>query len=210
MKISVVGTGRIGSALARAWRITGHDVRLATRDTSRAAVQALAHSIDADLVELPEAADADVIALAVPYASVDETLFVLGALEGRIVIDCTNAVGPGMQPEFDSTTSAAEELQRQIPQAHVFKSFNAQGVEIIVNPGFDDIRASNFYCGNDAAARAVVDRLVRDAGFDPVYVGRLDRARLLESLMLLWVSIAKTRGTRSIAFKLLEREPSDS
>ena len=206
MKVSIVGTGRIGSGLAQAWRRAGHEVTLGARDPSRSELNSFAESIRARVVEISEAGrNVDVITLAVPHTAVDEVVFNLGPLDGQIVIDCTNAVGPGLRLEFDHTTSAAEELQSQIPNAQVFKSFNAQGAENIANATYDGVRATNFYCGNDANARSSVERLINDAGFEPAYIGTLDKARLVESLMLLWVAVAREQGTRSIAFKLLQR-----
>ena len=56
-------------------------------------------------------------------------------------------------------------------------------------------------------ARAVVKQLVADAGFDPVDAGPLINARLLEPMMLLWISAARSLGTRDLAFTLLRRSP---
>ena len=53
----------------------------------------------------------------------------------KIAIDCTNAVERGMTLKYGHTTSAAEELQKRLPGAHVFKSFNAQGAENLARPG---------------------------------------------------------------------------
>src|SRR4030095_16595432 len=110
---------------------------------------------------------------------------------GKIVIDCTNAVMPGFALKYGHTTSAAEELQKKLPKAHVFKSFNAQGAENLSNPVYGDIRASNFFCGNDARGKELIRKLVEDAGFDPIDAGELKNARLLEPLMVLWISCAQ-------------------
>ena len=206
MRLAIVGTGRMGSGLARVWRSAGHEIVLGVRNPSAVGVRSLATEVDANVVEIAEVGrDVDAVVLTIPHAAVDEAVFSLGPLAEQIVIDCTNAVRPGFQPEFDYTTSAAEELQAQIPAAYVYKSFNAQGAETLGASMFGEQRASNFYCGPDGESRRIVHRMVEDAGFDPVYVGGLDRARQVESLMLLWVAVAQQRGHRSIAFKLLER-----
>ena len=67
------------------------------------------------------------------------------------------------------------------------------------------MRASNWYCGDDAAAKQVVHQLVEDVGFEAVDAGPLGAARLLEPLMLLWMASSRSVGTRDIAFKLLRR-----
>jgi hypothetical protein len=106
---------------------------------------------------------------------------------------------------FGHTTSSAEEIQKKIPQAHVFKSFNAQGAENLDNPIYGGVPASNFFCGDDAAGRERVRALVEDVGFEAVDAGPLKNARLLEPLMLLWVAASRSVGSRQLAFKLLHR-----
>ncbi len=214
--IAIVGSGHIGMGLGRAWARAGHTVVFGARDPQDAELVAACGEIGARATGVAEAAqDADVVALAVPYAALDAVLEAAGALAGKIVIDCTNAVGRGMALAHGHTTSAAEELQKQIPAARVFKSFNAQGAENLANPRYDGVAATNFFCGGggggggggaeDAAARTIVAGLVADVGFDPVDAGPLKQARLLEPMMLLWVAAAQAYSTRDLAFKLLRR-----
>ena len=110
-----------------------------------------------------------------------------------------------MALEYGHTTSSAEVLQARIPRAHVVKSFNAQGAENLATPHYGEITASNFYCGDDAEAKRTVATLIADVGFEPIDAGPLASARLLEPLMLLWITCSRTLGTRDIAFKLLRR-----
>src|ERR1041385_3226051 len=160
VKISIIGSGNIGGGLGRAWRRAGHDVTFGARDASDADLVALCKETGARSASAAEsAASADVIALAVPYAALDEVLRATGDLAGKIVIDCTNAVerGPsGAQLKYGHTTSSAEQLQARIPKAHVVRSFNAQGAENLANPIYNGVPASNFYCGDDAAAKKTV------------------------------------------------------
>jgi predicted dinucleotide-binding enzyme len=62
-----------------------------------------------------------------------------------------------------------------------------------------------FYCGDDAEAKGVARRLATELGFDAVDAGGLERARLLEALALLWISLAVGGMGREIAFKLARR-----
>ena len=205
MKICIVGSGHIGGGLARAWRKHGHSIVFGARKPDDPELVGLCREIGATAAPVARAGEADVIVLAMPYAALDGVLAEIGAAKGKLVVDCTNAVERGMQLKYGHTTSSAEELQKRIPEAHVFKSFNAQGAENLTAPEYPDGRASNFFCGDDASAREVMKRLVADAGFDAVDAGPLDSARLLEPLMLLWVRCSKTVGTRDIAFRLLRR-----
>ena len=85
------------------------------------------------------------------------------------------------------------------------KSFNAQGAENLANPVYDGVAASNFFCGDDAAAKAKVKSLIEAIGFEAVDVGPLANARLVEPLMLLWMNASRAVGSRDIAFKVLRR-----
>ena len=116
-----------------------------------------------------------------PFGALEEVLHATGDLSGKLVIDCTNAVAKGMSLAMGHTTSAAEKL----PGARVFKSFNAQGAENLANPIYDGVRATNFFCGDDADGRRVMKALVEEVGFDAVDAGPLKDARLLAPMMLL-------------------------
>jgi predicted dinucleotide-binding enzyme len=207
VKIAVIGSGHIGAGLARAWAKRGHTVVFGARDPGDSELAALCEQIGARAQSVREAAtgDATVVVLAVPFAALDAVLSETGDLAGKLVIDCTNAVARGMKLIYGHTTSSAEELQKKLPSARVFKSFNAQGAENLANPTYGATRASNFFCGDDQASRAVVRGLVEDVGFDPVDAGPLKNARLLEPMMLLWIATSQALSTRDLAFTLLRR-----
>ena len=98
-------------------------------------------------------------------------------------------------------------MQAWAPTARVVKIFNTTGVENMAAPTYGDQAATMFYCGDDEAACAVAARLAADLGFDAVSAGPLRNARLLESLALLWITLAMGQGGgRGIAFKLLRRD----
>lgn len=206
MKIAIIGAGRIGAGLARAWASKGHDVVFGARDPKKAELLELASTLGVHVSTVTEApVGREVVVFAVPYAAVTDVLREVGDLHGRVVIDCTNAVESGMTLRFGHTTSAAEELQKRLPGARVFKSFHAQGVENLANPVYGSQVASNFFCGDGEEERPIVRQLVADVGFDPVDAGPLRNARLIEPMMLLWVSAARILGTRDLAFKLRRR-----
>lgn len=201
--VAVIGAGHIGGGLARAWSKAGHRLVLGVRSPDDAEVVALARETGARVTSPAEAVTgAEVVVLAVPAAAVEA--FVASVdLKGKVVIDCTNHVGPGFSLTHGHQTSWAEEIAKRAPGAKVFKSFNAQGAENLATPQFASGPAANFFCGDDAEARAVVAQLVRDVGFEPVSAGPLRQARLLEPLMLLWVTAARARGQRVMGFQLL-------
>jgi 8-hydroxy-5-deazaflavin:NADPH oxidoreductase len=209
MKIAIIGSGNIGGGLARAWRKAGHDVTFGARNPADAELVALCNETGARAAAVGDAArGADVVVLAMPFAALDSVIDATGDLAGKIVIDCTNAVarGPdGMTLAYGHTTSSGEQVQAKYPRAHVVRSFNAQGAENLANPVYGGVAASNFYCGNDAGAKRTVAQLIAEVGFEPIDAGPLVSARLLEPLMLLWITTSRQLGTRDIAFKLLRR-----
>ncbi|MBL0215101.1 MAG: NAD(P)-binding domain-containing protein [Myxococcales bacterium] len=206
MDISIIGSGHIGAGLARAWRAKGHAVTFGARDPRDAELVALCTSIGATATTVAAAvAPARVVVFAMPYGALDDVLTASGDLAGKVVIDCTNAVERGAGLKYGHTTSSAEELQRRIPTAHVVKSFNAQGAENLAKPIYGDLAASNFYCGDDAAAKQIVRQLVEDVGFDAIDAGPLASARLIEPLMMLWMASSRAVGSRDIAFRVLRR-----
>jgi 8-hydroxy-5-deazaflavin:NADPH oxidoreductase len=209
MQITIIGSGSIGGGLGRAWRRAGHPVTFGARDVGEKELVALCEQTGARAASIADSVKgAEVVVLAMPWGALDSVLAATGELAGVAVIDCTNAVkrGPqGMALEYGHTTSSAEQLQVRIPKAHVVKSFNAQGAENLAQPRYGDVAASNFFCGDDADAKRKVATLVGDVGFEPIDAGPLASARLLEPMMLLWITCSRTVGTRDIAFKLLRR-----
>lgn len=217
MHIAVIGSGRIGARLARAWTRAGHDVVIGTREPEGEQATAVATQTGVTVASIDEAARrSEVVVLAVPFAAIEGLVPVLAPLvAGKIVVDTANAIlrpapaqpgGPVIpQLRLPPTTSAAEELAARLPGARVVKAFNAQGAELIDDPVFDGVAATNFYCGDDEAARKVAASLIADVGFDPVDLGPLRSARQLEMLTLLWFEVTANAETRDVAFKVLRR-----
>ena len=102
-KIGIIGAGNVGSALARGLERAGHEVRPVGND--EAAVRETAQWAD------------DVI-LAVPFGAIDDAVREAGSgLDGKTLIDVTNALDNEMNLALGFTTSGAEELQRKVPKA---------------------------------------------------------------------------------------------
>lgn len=202
-KVAVIGAGNIGGGLVRAWARSGHQVTVGVRSPGDAEAQSLARETGAAVKTPTEAiAASDVVALALPAQAI-EALASSASFARKLVIDCTNFVGPGFSLGVGHTTSWGEEVATKLSGATVFKSFNAQGAENLANPVYTNGPAANFFCGDDGPGRAVLHQLVRDVGFEPVFAGPLKSARLLEPLMMLWVTAARATGHRAMGFQLL-------
>jgi len=203
--ITVVGSGRIGDALARGWTAAGHDVRVAMRDPVSAAAKDLI-SFGARAVPVDgAAAGADVVALAVPAAAVAEVVPRLGDLQRKILVDCTNEIGAGMKLATRAGTSSPEQIARLARGAHVVRAFNQQGAETLRDARCGDLRALTFVAGDDATARETVLVLARDLAFDAIDVGALESSRLIDHVTTLWLATSKTRDSRGVVLTLLRR-----
>lgn len=162
MKITVIGRGNVGGGLAERWRRAGHDVQELGRDGG-------------------DASDADVLVLAVPSGEIENALGRVSGIEGKTTIDATNAV----RSRNESFESNAHEV-KSIVGGPVAKSFNLNFAVVYDEIDAQRVPPSNIYAADDEA-REVTEQLIRDAGYDPVYAGGLDKARLLEdSLGLLF------------------------
>ncbi len=208
MKIAIVGSGRVGTALAGGWVKAGHDICFGSRDPNGAKVAELLKQLGPHTcADSPaEAARwAEVVVLATPYHAAQSSVQALGDLGGKVLIDTTNVVSNG-QLTVGFTTSGAEQIAGWARNARVVKAFNITGAATMANPQYPDGKASMLFCGDDPAARAVVKGLVADLGFDALEFGELANARLLEPLAMAWIRLAFTLGYGpNIAFRLMKR-----
>lgn len=167
-KVGIIGAGKVGSALARGLERAGHEVRPVGND--EAAVR-------------ETAAWAEDVILAVPFRAIDDAVREAGeGLNGKTVIDVTNALDENMNLALGFTTSGAEELQRKVPKAKVVKAFNTVFAEHMDTGRLHDEPLTAFIAGDDSTAKQEAMELARDIGFDPVDAGPLKNARLIEPL----------------------------
>jgi predicted dinucleotide-binding enzyme len=208
MTIAIIGAGNIGGALAALWTERGHTVWVGVRDAQSERVRKLKQKTNANLTTVADAVSkAEIVALCVPWHAVPATLGEAGSWAGKILIDVTNPLAADLQSmEIGTTTSAGEMIAEWFPQARVVKAFNTIGAYLFGNAQFDGLSADGYYCGNDEAAKAVVGPLIADAGFEPVDVGLLRSARMLEALAMFWIDLkVNQRIQGDFAFKLLRR-----
>jgi predicted dinucleotide-binding enzyme len=208
--IAILGAGNVGASLARVWVEAGHAITLGVPnprgDKVRAAVRALSGKVKA-ATNQDAAESAQVVALCVPWPQAEEAIRACGNLSGKVLIDCTNPLASDLSGlVVGTTTSGGEQVAEWASGAGVVKAFNTIGAVNYGNTQFGSERADGFYFGDDAGAKATVRQLVAEAGFEPVDVGGLRNARLLEPLALLWIDLAvnQKQGIRH-AFKLLRR-----
>jgi 8-hydroxy-5-deazaflavin:NADPH oxidoreductase len=201
MTIAILGAGRVGTTLGRRFANAGHAVHYGVRNPA-----------DSKHAELPgpalsladAAARADVLVLTSAWAGAEETLRAAGSLEGKVLIDATNPIGPGMVLTHGTTDSGAEQVARWAPGARVVKAFNSIGMEVMANPLFANGSSVLWLCGDDVAACDTVIALAQSIGFEPVRLGPLVRARFLEPAALVWITASASLG-REFSWGILRR-----
>jgi predicted dinucleotide-binding enzyme len=199
MKIAFIGYGNVGAPLADHLQRAGHDVTLASEDGGSAKLTtALARNPGLRSAPIRGALrDAEVVFLATPFGANAGLLGGLGdALDGKILVDCTNPVGPGLTHGLGSSLSGAQHVQALAPKATVVKAFSVYGFENFEDstyPGYG-VKPAMPYCGDDAAAKATVAELIGALGWEPVDVGGLLQALHLEHMTLLWVRMVRASG----------------
>lgn len=206
MRIAIIGTGNLGGALGRRWAASGHEVVYGSRDAATDEVQGGLPARARLTTNADAIAGVKAIVIATPALAVRDVLTALGsAIDGRIVIDATNPVGPGLVlMRAADGASQGEQLQAAFPAARVVKAFNQIGANVI-DAGNLNARAIQFVAGNDAEVRAVAVRLTNDAGFEAIDAGPLMRARELEHCAMLWISLSANKGAglgRDFAFAI--------
>lgn len=196
MRIAIIGTGNVGAAIARGLCGKGHEVVLGARDPG--GVQALATEMGASVALPADAAkQADIVVLALPWGAAEEAVKGLGDMAGQIVVDCMNPIGrtaAGMGLTLGHTTSGGEIVQGWLPRAHVVKTLNQVGAEIMADTARLPHRPVMFMAGNDAGAKGKVGLMLTDLGFEALDAGDMTKARLLEPFGMVWINQALMRG----------------
>ncbi|MDA3643648.1 NAD(P)-binding domain-containing protein [Saccharopolyspora indica] len=189
MRIGILGTGNMATALGAQWAASGHELMISGRQPAKA--EALAQRIggSARAGTFAEAVEfGSVVLIAVLHGAIREVLSAAGAESGsfrdKVVIDCSNAVVPGrFVLDLPSGTSMAEQIAGQANGAKVVKAFNLchESIWRLTPPAFDGRPLLVPLCGDDAGAVETVRSLVTDIGCEPADGGRLEHAPLLEA-----------------------------
>ncbi|MFC8096489.1 NADPH-dependent F420 reductase [Streptomyces sp. NPDC057301] len=198
MRIGVLGTGNMADALATQWARAGHEVTIGARDSHKAQRLATRIGGSAAPASLRAAAEVgEVVLAALPFGAGAVVVGELrAALDDRVLLDCSNPVGPGFRLLTEGGPSAAQQLAAAAPGAHVVKAFNLchEDVWRMRPPVFEGRPLAVPVCGDNEAALAQVRELVRDVGCEPVAGGGLERAGLLEATAALFIALWVGQG----------------
>ena len=173
--VTIIGTGNMGQAIAAIAAKGGNSVELLGQADAATAVTG------------------DVVVLAVPYPAVADVIAARGAsLAGKVVVDITN---PLDFSTFDSLTvqadgSAAAEIAAALPNSRVLKAFNTTFAGTLAAGTVGPLPTTVLIAGDDADAKALLAGIVTAGGLRAVDAGSLRRARELEALGFLQLTLA--------------------
>jgi NADPH-dependent F420 reductase len=204
MNVTIIGSGNMARGIGARLVSGGHNVTLMDRqpDKARSSAEQIAASAKNGAkvqgVAFGSPIKDEIVILAIPYGAAGEVIENLGAqLAGKTVVDITNplnatyedlAVAPG--------TSAAEEIAKGLPaDARVFKAFNTTFAKTLLSGEVDGKKLDVFIAGDDPDAKAKVEQLVNDGGLRAIDAGPLSRARQLEAIGLLGITLQGKLGT---------------
>jgi 8-hydroxy-5-deazaflavin:NADPH oxidoreductase len=173
--VSIIGTGNMGQAIADVVTKGGHDAEL------------IAHA------EADKPVTGEIVVLAVPYPAVADVLAARGgSLDGKIVVDITN---PLDFQTFDSLTvpadsSATAEIAARLPGARVVKAFNTTFAATLATRTAGPVTTTVLIAGDDADAKEQLAGILTAGGLGAVDAGALKRARELEAIGFLQITLA--------------------
>jgi predicted dinucleotide-binding enzyme len=202
MKIGIIGAGSIGGALAKHWAKAGHEVFISSRHPAELKDLAKSLGPKAQAGTPREAAMfGDVVVVSIPYGATPQ----LGKdltreLAGKIVLDTGNPYPSRDGPMADDARKRGTGVTSAefLPGTRLVRAFNAINASPLANEANrKPEKIAIPLAGNDARALDVAARLVRDAGFDPVVVGGLDRAKEFDVGTPVYVKSMSAREIRA-------------
>lgn len=192
--IAVIGTGNVGGALGPEFAAQGHTIVYGSREPQRAdVVELVARTGNGASAAQPRdaVANADIVVLAVPGTAAVDIARSLGDLSGKILLDPTNVVNRADGYPMHGVAgknSNAQMIQEAQPGTRVVKAFNTLNYRQMVDPETAGGPISIPLAGDDAQAKAVIAELVSGMGLEPVDVGPLAYAHILEEMLVMWAN----------------------
>jgi predicted dinucleotide-binding enzyme len=173
MNYAIIGFGKIGQAIARAFARNGIEVAVATtRDPSRFAADAAAIGPTIRPTTLAQAVQADVVFLAVRFESHQDVARVLPTWQGKTIVDVTNAYG--VPPERLGGQPSSRAVAQAFAGSKVVKGFNHLVAAVLEqDPAVHGGRRAVFLASDDDGAAAQVGELAQRLGFAPIRLGGL-------------------------------------
>ena len=205
MQIGILGDNSLGFALTKIWASKGHQIKIIEAREGKQ-WKSLAESGGSfrvgrarEVVSFGEA-----ILLNIPWQGAINLLEAAGNLQGKILIDCTNPIKTNYSGlEIGHTTSAAEKIAGNFPEAQVVKAYST------LPPGYLERKPKHmphflFHCGNEPLAKKIVARLIADSGFIPLDIGSLEMARYVEPMSMIYAGLVQSGFNKEGMITFLE------
>jgi predicted dinucleotide-binding enzyme len=211
-KVGILGSGIVAKVLGSGFIKHGYEVMLGTRSPQKLDDW---KSVSGGKVGSFEEAAAfgELIVLAAKGSIAAEVLELAREknLNGKTVIDTTNPIADkapenGVIPYFtEANDSLMEQLQKKFPEVNFVKAYNSVGNAHMVNPDFGGIFPTMFICGNNDEAKKQVREINTLFGWETEDMGKVQAARAIEPLCILWCIPGFLGGGWNHAFKLLRK-----
>jgi len=212
MKIGILGTGDVGRALGTGFVKHGHEVKIGSREAGNEKAEAWKQETGDKALTgtfADAAAFGEIVIVSTLWTGTENALRLAGHdnFKGKTVIDTINPLdfSTGAPRLAVSGTSAGEEVQKWLPDAHVVKAFNIVGKAHMVDPQFPGGPPDMFIAGNDAGAKETVSGILKDFGWDVVDLGGIESSRYLESMAMVWILHYFQTKNGNHAFKFLRK-----
>jgi 8-hydroxy-5-deazaflavin:NADPH oxidoreductase len=213
VKVGILGSGDVGKVLAKGFLKNGYQVAIGSDHPEKLA-EFKRENPEMETATFEQAAQSGDIVVVCVKGTVAEKIVekVKKHITGKTVIDTTNPIADappqnGVLKYFTSLEeSLMERLQTIAPDAQFVKAFNSIGSALMVNPEFgDDTKPTMFICGNNDDAKKKVHEILEKFGFEVEDMGKVESARAIEPLCILWCIPGFLRNQWSHAFKLLKK-----
>jgi len=210
MKISILGTGKMGSTVGRQLAGAGYEVVFGSRDpeTQRGKYAKESRIMVKNYAEA--AREGDVTIIAVPWAhTLDLIKRIRAELDGKVIVDLTNPLAADISHlVVGGANSAAEQVAEALSGSMVVKAFNGITADNFQTPRFSGDIAQVLYCGDERSAKKIVKELIEACGYDGVDCGALTNARYLEGMAMLWLQLAFWEDWGgNFSFRVVHRNP---
>ena len=211
-KIGIIGSGIVAKTLGTGLLKHGYAVKLGTRDIEKLADWKATEGKGAELGTFKDAAAfGEIIILAVNGGAAKTALELAGAenLKNKTVIDATNPIANAAPDngvlKFFTTLdeSLMEQLQNAFPDSNFIKAFSCVGNAFMIDPKFEST-PTMFICGNNENAKIEVSQLLEEVGWESADFGKVQSARAIEPLCMLWCIPGLLKNEWMHAFKLLK------
>ena len=213
-KIGIIGSGEVAKSLAQGFIKNNFEVMMGTRDTSKLKDFNEQNGNTIKIGSFEETAQyGEIIILAVKGTKAKSVveLAEIKNLNGKTVIDTTNPIADAppingvIQLFTGPNDSLMEQLQKLSAEINFVKAFNCIGSAFMVNPDFGGIQPTMFICGNNENAKKEVTEILSKFNWETEDMGKVESARAIEPLVILWCLPGFLRNQWSQAFKMLKK-----